>query len=279
MLALITASTDPERARACIRSWGGSPFVAIVNGRAWTPPAKSEGEVDGELVRHWILVPEYLGSVAAFRMGVDYALEHLPEADVLACIHDDVEILDPDWVRRVEQHFARHPACGLLGFGGALGLGALDMYQKDYDPMCLARFNFRSNLVDAEVHGIRSLLAEKVACLDGFSQIGRRAFWEGHSLNTRIAHPEPFRPWTVLEQLGIKHHLYDGLLGALAARHGWETWYLPIRCRHLGGQTAVGNAGYGDWAKTQSPGGDHDFWEQAHKIGYEHFRDILPLRV
>ena len=274
MLTLITASTDPERARACIRSWGGSPFVAIVNGRAWTPRPKDTGEAEGELVRHWILVPQYLGSVAAFRLGVDYALENLPEADILACLHDDVEILDPEWVRKVEQHFARHPACGLLGFGGALGLGALDMYQKPYDPMSLARCNFRSNLVDAEVHGIRSLLAERVACLDGFSQIGRREFWDGDGPNGAYK-----RPWAFLEELGIKHHLYDSLLGALAARTGWETWYLPIRCRHLGGQTAVGDPGYGDWAKTQSPGGDHDFWQQAHRIGYEHFRDVLPLRI
>src|SRR3990172_4405077 len=268
-LAIVTATTDPERARACIRSWGGSPFVGIVNGRPWTPPEKPPGEAEGDLVRHWILVPEYLGTVPAFRLGVDYCLENLLDADIIASLHDDVEILQSDWVAQVERHFARHPACGLLGFGGAIGLGASDMYEKPYDPMSLARIGFRSNLVDAEVHGIRSLLPERVACLDGFSQIGRRDFWEGWGYNRHQAdgHADPqYRPWTILESLGLRHHIYDGGLGCLAARYGWETWYLPMRCRHLGGQTAVGDPDYQAWAKTQVAGGDQGFWAEGHRL-------------
>lgn len=186
---------------------------------------------------------------------------------------------------KVARKFTQQPACGLLGFGGAIGLGAQDMYEKPYDPMSLARVGFRSNLVDAEVHGIRSLLSEKVACLDGFSQIGKRQFWEGfqhlqvHTVQNLLQPDHSKRPWHVLSSLGIQHHLYDGLLGAIAARYGWETWFVPIRCRHLGGQTAVGDQGYQVWAKTQVEGGDHGFWEASHKAGYEGFKDVLPLRV
>ncbi|HEY9015251.1 MAG TPA: hypothetical protein VIM84_09335, partial [Gemmatimonadales bacterium] len=78
---------------------------------------------------------------------------------------------------------------------------------------------------------------------------------------------------------GVTHHFYDGMLGALAARLDWEVWFLPVRCRHFGGQTAVGDAGYAEWAKTQHPDGDQGFWQDAHRIGYDRFRDVLPLRV
>jgi len=281
-LVCLTATTDPDRAYPCLKTWGGAPFVGVVNGRPWQPQEKAQ-EAIGSLSRSWILVPEYLGTVPAFRLGVDYALER-PDAEILACLHDDLEILDPHWASVVEDFFAAHPACGLLGFGGATALGHPQIYQRPYDPMHLARAGFRSNLVDAEAHGQRSLIPARVACLDGFSQIGRRAFWEGCR-----AGPEykagisgvylGGRPLTLLEQLGMRHHFYDGALGCLAARYGWEVWYLPIRCRHLGGQTAVGDPGYHAWATTQDPQGDQGFWQQAHRIGYDAFRDVLPLRV
>jgi hypothetical protein len=148
--------------------------------------------------------------------------------------------------------------------------------------MQLARIMFRSNMVNAEMHGIRSLLTEQVACLDGFSQIGRRDFWYGEHTHTHRADGAAkgdVRPWTYLEQLGVVHHFYDGMLGCLAARYGWETWYLPVRCDHHGGLTAVGDRGYQEWAKTKTTEGDHGFWTEAHEIGYREFRDVLPLRI
>jgi hypothetical protein len=267
-LAIVTASTNLTRAAPCLASWRDHAATAVQilvveNGT--------------------ILGPPYLGTVPAFRTGVSEMLEQ-SDADVIACLHDDVEILERDWDLKVLRHFTRHPGCGLLGFGGAIGLGDADLYQTPYNPMQLARIGFRSDLVDAEAHGARSLLPERVACLDGFSQIGRREFWEGHLTPapfTQIAQAasENLRPWAVLEDLGLKHHIYDGALGCLAKRYGWETWYLPVRCRHLGGQTAVGDPGYQAWAKTQHAGGDHGFWEDGHRIVYDAFRDVLPLRV
>jgi hypothetical protein len=129
---------------------------------------------------------------------------------------------------------------------------------------------------DAELHGYRSLLAERVACLDGFSQIGRAGFWRGHTTGgQRISEG----PWTILKDLGIVHHLYDGLLGCIAKRNGWETWYLPVACHHYGGRTAVADQGYQLWAERRIAGGDRGFWEAAHRIGYDTFRDVLPLRA
>jgi len=284
-LAVVTASTSLARAGKCVESWirhateHPLPIFLILNGGP--RPEREAVEIDGAVVA-WVHHEEYLGSVRAYRVGVDAALHG--RFDAIACLHDDFEIQEDGWDQKVLRHFARAPACGLLGFGGAIGLGSEDMYRKPYDPMSLARHGFRSNLVDAEVHGVRSLLAEPVACLDGFSQVGRRAFWAGArrigadlaGLDVEVVER---RPWAILDDLGIVHHLYDGLLGAIAARHGWETWYLPLRAKHWGGQTAVGDPGYQAWAKRQTAGGDEDFWKQAHAIGYENFRDILPLRV
>jgi hypothetical protein len=275
-LCVVTATTNLRRAQACVESWGDVPTIIVLNG---------VGERVGPLPAEpaWfnlIETPHYLGTVPAFNLGVQDALKE--GFEIIACFHDDLELQDPDWATKVETHFKRHPACGLAGFGGAIGLGDPQIYQTPYDPMQLARVGFRSNMPEAEIHGIRSLLPEQVACLDGFSQIGRAEFFKGDHLRGTFINPLTERkppPWQALEDLGIIHHFYDGALGCLAARYGWETWYLPIKCVHYGGRTAVGDQGYQHWAANTIPGGDHGFWEQAHRHGYREFRDVLPLRV
>lgn len=268
-LGVVTATTDRARAEACIGSWYDH--------------AATEFAI--EIVFNGHAHGDYLGCVPAFRLGVDSMLAHQPDVEVIACLHDDFRIDETGWDTKVLRHFAREPRCGLAGFGGAVGLGSHDLYHTPYQPIQLARQGFRSNLVDAEVHGIRSLLPERVACLDGFSQIGSRAFFDGLVSSEEYQRPgvgtmrEHDRPWTYLERLGIVHHFYDGCLGCLARRYGWETWYLPVAGQHYGGQTAVGDAGYQAWAKAKTPEGDMGFWAKAHEIGYEEFRDVLPLRV
>lgn len=265
-LHIVTASTNVEQAAECVDSWlkhASTPIktLIVVNG----------GDTD----------EQYLGTVPAFRKGVDQILADT-DADIIACFHDDLLILEDGWDEKVLRYFDRYPQIGLAGFGGAKGLGHYGLYEVDYNPMHLARNGFRSDLVDAEVHGMRSLLPEPVACLDGFSQIGRRDFWlglQGFLGESEEIGAQRARPWTVLEQLGIIHHGYDGMLGCLAARYGWQTWYLPVRCKHYGGRTAVGDVGYQAWARSKHLEGDHGLWEQAHKIWYEAFKDVLPLRV
>ena len=249
-LGIVTATSNAERAAACFQSWAE--------------------HASGPLLLHVVtdgLHGEYTGPVRAFAIGVEALLAYDPAVDVIACLHDDLRIDEDGWDAKVVRAFERHPEVGLLGFGGAIGLGAADIYRTPYDPMQLARVGFRSNLVDAEAHGSRSLLPEKVACLDGFSQIGRRAFYE------------QVHPWRTLVDAGFIHHFYDGALGCLAKRAGWEVFYLPIRCQHFGGQTAVGDQAYHAWAARQINGGDRGFWEKSHRLGYDLFQDVLPLRV
>lgn len=284
-LTVVTATTNLERARPCIESWIRKadgpldPVLVVGNGMA-TPSQEEATSFPGRVVV--LSTDQYLGSVQAFQIGMEVALR--TDAMIIACLHDDFEIFEQGWDGKVVKYFLRLPQLGLAGFGGAVGLGQPGMYDHPYDPMSLARSGFRSDLVDAEAHGIRSLLVEPVACLDGFSQIGRRAFWEGrwapakHDQTAEVLSPA-HRPWTVLKDLGFTHHFYDGALGCLAARAGWETWYIPLRSKHWGGRTAVGDPGYQAWAKQQDPKGDQGFWEAAHKIGYAAFRDVLPLRI
>lgn len=230
-LTVVTASTNLARALPCIKSWmacAQQPFflVVVTNGAGAAPEGVAALHPD-DWPLAWFHSPEYLGTVPAFRKGTEIALEIAAQAQdeivAIAALHDDLEIHEPNWDQKVLKHFQHHPACGLLGFGGAIGLGAADIYQTPYDPMQLARVGFRSNLVDAEVHGIRALRPERCAALDGFSQVGRTEFWQGHSRSTRIADPTPFRPWQVLENLGLIHHFQDGALACLADRYAWET--------------------------------------------------------
>ena len=262
-LGIVTATTNRARAAACIASW---------QAHAVTP----------NLPVH-IVENTYLGVVPAFRLGVATLLKAHHEIEIVCCFHDDLELHESGWDEVVSRAFTRYPEVGLAGFSGAIGLGTDDLYQVPYDPMHLARIGFRSNLVDAEAHGTRSLLPEMVVCCDGFSQIFRRPFLIGLSREewtTRQTYLRGHTPvWRALEQLGIVHHFYDGMLGCLARRAGWAVRYLPVACRHYGGQTAVGDAGYQEWAAGEIEGGDRGFWTQAHRIGYETFKDCLPLRL
>lgn len=302
-LAIVTATLDPARSLGCRMSWRQQATqqvstYTVYNGAAQVPePVDVWESLDLLGGTHRIYYTrEILGVVPAFALGVAKALED--GAEVIACFHDDLEILDPSWDQRVLGFFDASPKVGLAGFGGGTGLGADDLYKTPYQPMQLARIDFVSNMVDAENHGRRAhtspdfswgyMAPERVACLDGFSQIGRREFWLGG-----YEYEEPQNLFTLMQRWGVIHHFYDGMLGCFAKRLGWEAWMLPIRCRHYGGQTAVGDARYKLWADQQVaalartdaqndgpvPDGDQSFWLRAHQIGYEQFRDVLPIRL
>lgn len=266
MLTIVTASTSLQRAEMCLRSWiahASQPLelIIVLNG----PEAAGDISLGGDLGASIIASGEYLGTVRAFQIGTQAALAKGDQDQIIACFHDDLLITEHGWDDKVLEFFRRHPACGLLGFGGAIGLGDEDLYQKPYSPHQLARIGFRSNMQGAELHGIRSTWAERVACLDSFSMIFR-------STLASIV-------WNWLEQHKVVHHFHDGIAACLAARYKYEVWYLPLLCHHYGGRTAVGDQGYQGWAKQQNGLGDEEFWRRAHEIGYREFRDVLPIRV
>lgn len=202
------------------------------------------------------------GSVPAFAKGVAEALDG--GAQVIACLHNDLRIDEDGWDALVWDAFQQNSLVGLAGFGGAKGLGSDDIYKVPYQPQQLARQDFISNLQDAEAHGRRCTRVERVACLDGFSQIGRAEFFG------------PAWDWLDDEQK-VVHHAYDSWLGVIAARYGWEVLFLPVACHHLGGRTAVGDQAY--HAAVAEQGGDQGVWAHAHAAMYADCRGELPLRV
>lgn len=319
-LAVVTATLDYPRAQDCITGWWTSawhPISTYIVGQGgfaagWTNSGKGYATALGNCFLYGS--PEILGVVPAFAIGVQKALED--GAEIIACLHDDLLIEQSGWDQVVRDVFQKESQVGLVGFGGGTGLADENIYQVPYNPMQLARKDFVSNMRDAEAHGRRVTHPMRVACLDGFSQIGRREFWQGYAHTKSLGHVCPtcgatgFAPsaqthrcafcdgqensdtdtnlFTLMQEWGVIHHFYDGMLGCFAKRLGWEVWMLPIACHHLGGQTAVGDARYHQWASdrrptglidTPQPGGDQIFWLEAHQIGYDHFRDVLPIRL
>lgn len=296
-VAVVTATLDLERAWECTESWrrwansDSYDYDLYVVLQCATP---SDGwrinpyERDG--VRALLQVAEIQGVVPAFAHGVQKALDD--GAEIIACFHDDLLIEEP-WIARTLALFTDLPV-GLIGFGGAVGLGSDLLYQVAYDPMQLARQGFISNMRDAEAHGVRGTRPMQVACLDGFSQIGRREFWLGLQREAAGAGSlipgnhlaGPRNLFSLMQSWGVVHHFYDGMLGCFAKRLGWEVWMLPVACHHYGGRTAVGDHRYLEWANAQTAAerapympGDALFWTRAHEIGYREFRDVLPIRT
>jgi len=278
-LTIITATAGAAKSPECFQSWytrrsGPVAIVTIHQGSAvpYPQPCRSQ---DVSVTADF---DDYLGPVPAFKLGVDLALQITDPSGIIACLHDDLLIEEDGWDQTVLAYFAQHPEVGLAGFGGGTGLGSDDIYQAPYDPMQLARQGFVSNMRDAEAHGRRSTVPVKVAALDGFSQVGRVAYWQG---NATAKHLPATAPFDVLVHHGVIHHAYDSFLGAWAARLGWQVAMIPIACHHYGGQTAVADAGYQQWANehTHVENGDHSLWLTAHHAVYQLLRGVLPLRV
>lgn len=236
---------------------------------------------------------EYMGVVPAFAYGAHLALTAYPNTEVIACLHDDCLLLEAGWDSKIVEHFNQYLNCGLAGFGGAWGLGDEQAGQGEYRPTWLVRRGFMSNMRGAEMHGTRVRTNRQVAVLDGFSLIFRRSFLAGHHVYASEEHPErhwigrePSSLFAVLQRWGVMHHAYDAAMGAFAKELGWDTWLLAYECEHLGGQTAVGDANYQEWAKQQRPDpgtnhphGDQAFWTEAHRIVWNKLGHLLPFEV
>jgi hypothetical protein len=210
-----------------------------------------------------VAVTGVFGPVPAFYQGCLEAYKHY-KPDIIACLHDDVAIHDRQWASRVRLAFAEDPNLLLCGFGGALGLGESWIYQRPFEPMSLVRKDFISNMDLAEAHGRRVTEVTDIACLDGFSLIGRAEFM--------------IAGYHLFKGLGVLHHGFDSAFGALAKRWGGKTKLIPIRVHHAGGLTAVGMRQYQDWAQANH-GGDSSIHYNAHKLIWQEFKDVLPIPV
>ena len=183
----------------------------------------------------------------------------------LAFIHSDVEIYNDEWGFWVDRHFKLHPKCGLIGFGGALALGSPDIYKTPYNLMQLLRYNYYSQQSDHEIHGYLLTKPLQVAVLDGFAMIFRREAYEAMG------------GWEDAIKNGLTFHCYDTWACCRMTELGWEVWVIPIYCWHRGGETSTSDA-YNNWLASKGTA-DHIVHESAHRVIYDRFRNVLPLRI
>lgn len=175
-------------------------------------------------------------------------------ADLLMYVHDDVLCCEPGWQERVLNEFT-DDGVGLVGFGGAVGHGSIDLYRTPYALQQLGRQDYISNVEDAEVHGSRVEGCRDVAVLDGFSLIVRREILQragGWPLNTPIG-----------------YIAYDYWLSCMTRRLGYRIRMVGVRCLHLGGRSVVA---------MKQGGGPPDHHARAHEYIYREFADVLPWR-
>jgi len=172
---------------------------------------------------------------------------------ILGFVHDDVVMHEKGWDQRVLDEF-EDPNVGLVGFGGALGLGDADIYQKPYELSQLARHKFLSNMREAEAHGERFTGECDVSCFDGFSLFVRREILERCG------------GWPQNSPIG--YFMYDAWLSCEVHRQGWKARLVGVDCDHLNGRST----GLG-------PKLDRTDFEKAHEYIYETCRDVLPMRI
>lgn len=170
---------------------------------------------------------------------------------ILAYLHDDLMVNEPDWDERVVREF-EDPSVGMVGFAGSIGHGTPNLYSSPYHLPNLARQNFLSNMRDAENHGGRFTGERDVAVLDGMAIFVRR------SILDKVG------GWPVDKPVG--YWLYSEWLCCEARRQGFRIRLVGVAVDHLGGKSS----GFINPSIS---------YEEAHKYLWETNRDVLPYRV
>jgi hypothetical protein len=188
-----------------------------------------------------------------------------PKCEFLVFAHDDVDILEPDWLEQVEAAFDQHPKVAVIGLGGAMQLGDRKLLDRHtpYSKGLLARFGYMSNSEEWQIHGQKLAKPQYAATIDGFFIAVRRRFLEA------------LGGWGSMT--GTNFHNYDNALCIRAWRRGNKVMILPIKHHHYGGSASTKQA-YKDWCKRHdtTPEDEHD---NAHVWMWNKFRDYLPLLV
>jgi len=197
-------------------------------------------------------------------LGVTGSLQWLYEnttAPVIAFLHSDTEILEKGWDERVLREFD-DPSVGLVGFGGGLQHGSEDIYKTPYHLTQLARYDYLSNVDDADLHGRRFTESRDVAVLDGFALIMRRELLDRAG------------GWPVQE---LPFHCYDYWAAITAHKFGYRVRLVGVSCVHHGGTTSTTSAAQEYWQQSLGKT-DAAIHEESHKWLYNYGRGYLPWR-
>jgi GT2 family glycosyltransferase len=233
------------------------PLVYCVASRGWGGPDENGLNWFGWLdcLKSWFDTASETYSLHVC-MGLDVvpAMQDCYEdtkEPILGLLHDDIIIYEKDWDKHVLAQFD-DPRVGVVGFGGGLGHGHPSLYQGEYHLQKLARQTFLSNMRSWERHGGNFKGERDVAILDGCVLFVRRTLLDDLGGWTNAA---PFGYW-----------LYSEWLCCEARRRGLKIRLVGIDFEHLGGKTS------GHIARVPS-------YEDAHRLLWENYRDVLPARV
>jgi hypothetical protein len=197
------------------------------------------------------------------------AVKGLPEDWAIAChVHDDLELVETPnrfWDVATISAFD-DPKIGLVGWGGATGLGHKDLYKVQYKIENLARENYASAVSDWKEHGSYLDRPREVAVLDGFAMAFRREAYE------------EMGGWQKLIDMGTIFHAYDTISCLLLHRLGWKIMAVPVSCQHLGGRTST-TPEYQELLRSLGYQDDLEVHQKIHRMLHDEFRDCLPVRV
>lgn len=193
-------------------------------------------------------------------------LEEADRAEYLFYSHNDVVIEEKGWDIKVSDYLDILGDVGVMGFGGARGIGSPDIYKTPYNIWQLARVDFISNMREAMVHGRRMTnTVEKVAVLDGFALI----------VNTKLL--DKVNGFDT--DVSPIHHSYDNDMCLESITNGYTNYVINVACHHNGGRTAT-RSDYTSWLKEQGvEEGDSKIHADTHIKLYEKWRNVLPIRV
>lgn len=224
-----------------------------------------ESWVDTMYQPHVVAVDDTIKGEAAGWLGKIQRIYQYSTQDVIAYFHNDLIIHQTGWDELVLAQF-EDPNVAVVSFSGALGHGAPHIYQVPYQTVQLARYDFLSNLTDAEAHGRRWLHPCDVATVDSFSMIVRRSFLDEVGGWPIACYPPS--------------HCSDYWLCLMAHRHKLKVRYVPVACSHAsGGVRGDGRFNYAKWISGTKWESDANCHRISHELIYGDFRDVLPVRV
>lgn len=178
------------------------------------------------------------------------------KGDIVAILHNDLYVFDQGWDNDVVNLFTSKPNCGLAGFLGSEGIGENG-----------GRINTMSNMLEAEIHGLRREGIHRVVQFDGLSLIASRAMLDkvgGFDMNYTY------------------HHFYDRDISLASHYGGFENWFIGISCHHRSGVTA-NRPEYQKWIdqkmNTKDYTGDRKSYNQSEQYFFSKWQGKLPLWI
>jgi len=176
--------------------------------------------------------------------------------ETIAILHNDVYVFERGWNERVVHEFDHDPKLGLAGF-----LGAKAIVRNG------GRGGVYSNLLEAEIHGVRETGTQTVVVFDGLALIGRRAMFD------QVGGFDPNLTY---------HHFYDKALSLESHLAGWTNKVIGVFCHHRSGVTA-NRPDYQAWIsqKMGTPLGEGDkaSYDASERYFLEKYQAVLPITV